>query len=539
MLLGKIFEVTKTSPSVKETVSRQKRKFSRKKKTKKLSKKTLLIFSVVVLASLTVRLFFLFRFEDPENTHPGWYEDAYHHWQVAYLSWKIGFKHGFLRLWDLKGMEYFWGSLHPLILGGLMRLAGTNSIVVARLLSLVCGAFNVGFLYLLVKRYFGKQAGLAAAAIAAFNPVGIYSDTSGMQEPLGILMLFLGVFFWPKKAVLTGFFWMLAGMVRAEYWLMAIGLMLLLLIVRVGLEKKLFAWLGFVSLMGLYMKHLLDRTGNAIYPMYWNFLGNMKGKWQANLPPNSAQLLAQKIYIGVLGAMVLFGIWLMIKRPKFLPFFAIGVGNWTILGLTVGLSKYLLSYMTRFWVDRIMILPYMFLAVWFSAVIFKFLGKRWFFSLIGWLLVLGLISATQFLWRPIWYWRGMTEGQWESKVALAEGVSQYYEGGRVLFFENHPASTYWLVYHEGIEGDKIIGQMFDPYFYMEGDPYDNWGENREIVLDWLKKEDIRLMAFLGDRERYLRLVEKEPKFFERLGFDPRWNLYLYQINLNEWPSQES
>lgn len=483
---------------------------------------------LLFLLAAGVRLYFLLVIEDPQNAHPGWYEDTYHHWQIAYLSWEIGFKQGFLRLWDLKGMEYFWGLLHPLILGGLMSLLGSSSIVIARLLSLVCGSLGVGLVGVLVRRYFGWQAGLAAALIAALNPVAIFSDASGMQEPLGILMLLSGMYFWPQKAFWAGFFWMLSGLVRAEYWLLGLGLMGVILVTRESLERKILAGSGFGLLLLFYLKYLLDKTGNAIYPMYWNFLGNMKGKWQADILPAPEQLLVKQIYLGILAVGMLMAVWLYWKRPRYLAFFSLGLGNWLILGVTVGLSRYNLSYLPRFWVDRIMILPYLFLGIWLACLIFRALGKGW-LALVGWLVILVVVLASQFAWRPIWYWRGVTRGGWESKQALAETVAKHYQGGKVWLFTDHPASTYWLVHHGKVPGQNLVGQMFDPFFYFEGDPYQNWGENREIVLAWLKKEDIRLMAFFDQRQDYLELVERENQYFEKLAFDPRWNLFVYRV----------
>jgi len=168
------------------------------------------------------------------------------------------------------------------------------------------------------------------------------------------------------------------------------------------------------------------------------------------------------------------------------------------------------------------------LAVWVASLIFKVFGRR-LLSIAGWLVVGIIILTSQLAWQPIWHWRGITQGQWESKQSLAEAVANYYQGGRILWPEGHPASTYWLVYNQEMAGENIIGQMFDPYFYMEGEPYDNWGENREIVFNWLVEEDIRLMAFFGDRERYTALVEREAEYFDQLTFDPRWDLYIYQV----------
>jgi len=36
---------------------------------------------------------------------------SYHHWQISYLTLKIGLAHG--RMWDLNGMEYYWRMKNP------------------------------------------------------------------------------------------------------------------------------------------------------------------------------------------------------------------------------------------------------------------------------------------------------------------------------------------------------------------------------------------------------------------------------------------
>jgi len=69
----------------------------------------------LLLIALLPRLIYLFAISNPENAGDGLYTDVYQHWQIAYLTKEIGLSHG-LRLWDLKGVEYFWGSLHPIVL---------------------------------------------------------------------------------------------------------------------------------------------------------------------------------------------------------------------------------------------------------------------------------------------------------------------------------------------------------------------------------------------------------------------------------------
>src|SRR3989344_6083818 len=69
---------------------------------------------LVFILALVPRLLYIYVFSNPN--FPGWYTDVFHHWQIAYLSKEVGFHESFLRLWDFKGMEFFWGLLHPLIL---------------------------------------------------------------------------------------------------------------------------------------------------------------------------------------------------------------------------------------------------------------------------------------------------------------------------------------------------------------------------------------------------------------------------------------
>ena len=93
--------------------------------------------------------------------------------------------------------------------------------------------------------------------------------------------------------------------------------------------------------------------------------------------------------------------------------------------------------------------------------------------------------------------------------------------------EGYPSYTYSLVQYGKVEGKNILGQMFDPFYYMEGEPFDNWGEARKIVLKWLKDENVRLLladktiVAVGpqriDNRRYLELIRREPELFNKVG----------------------
>lgn len=119
-------------------------------KSSGISRKDLLFAFLVFLIAFVPRALYLFVFSNPN--FPGWYTDVFHHWQIAYLSKEVGFSHGFLRLWDFKGMEFFWGLLHPLVLVFLFYITGSISIIIPRLLSIFGGSLSIVFLYFLIRR---------------------------------------------------------------------------------------------------------------------------------------------------------------------------------------------------------------------------------------------------------------------------------------------------------------------------------------------------------------------------------------------------
>ena len=253
----------------------------------------------------------LFFVSGTQNAGPNWYGDVYHHWQIAYLSKEVGFKQGFLRLWDLKGMEYFWGLLHPLVLAFLFTITRSVDILIPRFLSIFCGSGVVLLLFVIVRRYFGRLTALLTAIWAAFFPVLVYTDSLGMQDQLAFFVLLLGIYFWPKKPALTGIFFALAAMGRTEYWLFGLGLILATFIIERDFGKNVVAFGSWFIIILLYMKYLLDKTGNPIYPIWWNYLAHIIGEWQVVKPLSTDALVGKGVFqavfgIGMVGALFTF-----------------------------------------------------------------------------------------------------------------------------------------------------------------------------------------------------------------------------------------
>lgn len=495
--------------------------------------------AAIFFVALVPRLYSLFFITDPQNAGVEvWYSDVYHHWQIAYLSKEIGFSRGFLKLWDLKGLEYFWGLGHPLVGALLMGITGSSDIVVLRLLSAVMGSLAITLLYLLVRRYWGFPAGLAAAAMAAFNPVGIFSDASGMVEPLGIFFMLLGIFLIPRVPFLAGLSLAFGSMVRAEYWLLSLLVIVGALWVHHAelANKKMPFALGYTIFILFYLKYLLDNTGNPIYPIWWNFLGNAAGKWQADVAVTPEQLFIKPFYMGTV-VLSFVGIFVSLwRRARATPFLLFGFGNWLLWGVVIGMTSYLLSYLPRFWVDRIMLWPYMFLGALLSVFLFSVAPRRLpkmvarGFRALAVLMVVVILVVSQGVWPLLQAYYDDSHKYWENFREIARQVGEADLGvGRVLVSEEWPPLTYMLAHYEGITGKRMVGQMFDPFFYIEGGPYSHWADNREVVLDWFDREDIGLVFFLGGKERYAQLVEREATFFELAHYDQERNLSIYRV----------
>src|SRR3989339_264812 len=195
----------------------------------------LILPSLIFLIAIIVRLLYTFVFSNPN--FPGWDTDVFHHWQIAYLSKEIGFHQGFLRLWDFKGMEFFWGLLHPLVLVILFSITGSISIIIPRLLSIFGGSLSIALLFILIKRHFNQKTAIAVSLFAIFFPITIFSNSAGMQEELGMPLILGALIAFPSYPIVSGVFLSFASMVRAEYWIFSFGLILASLFLRKNMDK--------------------------------------------------------------------------------------------------------------------------------------------------------------------------------------------------------------------------------------------------------------------------------------------------------------
>lgn len=487
----------------------------------------------IFLLALLPRLYFLFFVSNPENPGLGWYNDTFHHWQIAFLSKEIGFSRGFLTLWDLKGMEYFWGLLHPLVLATLFTLTGSIDIIIPRLVSVVCASASIVLLFFILRRYFNLHVALAGILLAIVNPVANFADSAGMQEPLGFFLLLLGLFLWPRHVFWTGMAWGFAGMVRAEYWVFGAGLVAISYLSKETSEKKIVLSLGWLIPSLSYMKYLLEKTGNAIYPIYWNFLGTAAGEWMADRAPYSNEIVIQWIARVVFLLAGLVSIWILRKRHQSYLFLLLGLANILLLGFMLGFSSYILGVQARILIGRLVVVPYIYLGV-FASILFLYqlpkLPSRTLFLSLGWVAILASAGLLQLAWKPVLSYYEERTPRWDAEKKAAEEIALHYKGGAIVIPESRPSLTYTLARYQGITAENLQSQMYDPFFYFEDDdPFANWTQNRQVIADWIDKLDVRMLVFYANRATYKEMVLREEGWFRHVGTVLDGKAVIYEV----------
>ena len=205
-----------------------------------------------------------------------WNWDSYHHWQISYLSLKIGF--GDWRLWDLNGCEYFWGMVPHLVQSALMGILGASSILPYRVLNTILGGLNSVLVYWNGERFYSERTGLISGMLFAVFPVAAVFDAVAMQDTLALTFLLASLLTIRENPFWSGVALALAGHSRTE--LMAVGFIVLLgycLRERLYTESLTYV-IGWLLVMAAFGFHLYTQTGNPLYPLYMSLYNVFGGR---------------------------------------------------------------------------------------------------------------------------------------------------------------------------------------------------------------------------------------------------------------------
>jgi hypothetical protein len=496
-----------------------------------------LLTAAIATVAAVPRLLYLFVFTDPENPGLGAYNDVWHHWQIAYLTKEIGLSApGGPRLWDLKGLDYFWGVLHPLLMVGVFDITGSIDIVLNRLVSMVFGIAVVVLLFHIARRYWGTQVALGAALVASFLPTSVMNDTSGMLEPLGVALCLFGIWAWGRQhGFWSGIAFGLATMARAEAWLFSLGMVIAAFLRRQGWQQRVPLVAGFAAVMLLYMKVLLDQTGNAVYPLWWNFFANAVGKWEAT--PMTASQAGVRPVLGIALLVALAGLVLALwKRPPSYMLLTFGFGYWVFVAGMLGFTSYLASWVWWMPITRVFAFPYVFAGLLAVLLLFRVASRRSgrMVAPLAWTGVVALLLVSQVSWLPIVQVFGPTEAEWHATLAASRQLAAWYNtppyrGHSLAVPPDRPDVTYGLARFGGVEGRHLVSEMYDPFAYLPaGYRYEEHQDTVNTLIEcWLAKTDTRLIAMRPDNTNYVLMREYNPAWFAPLGTmaDTNWLVY--------------
>jgi hypothetical protein len=381
---------------------------------------------------------------------------------------------------------------------------------------------------------------VAAAAFAAIAPTSVFIDSTGFLEPMGVALCLLGIWLWPRRGLWTGVAWALASMARAEAWIFSVGMVVLTLLKRERRGIRFPMMLTWAAGMLLYMKILLDRTGNPIYPVWWNFLANAVGKWEYRGSLSPTQMAARP-WLGALLLCAAVGLaWTMWKRPRGYLFLSFGFGYLVFTAGTLGFTAYLQSWESWFWMERFFLFPYEFGAVLAAIGLFilvpRVLGRAAAPLAIGvsiaslllvqleWPPILSMYTST----RPIWQ-DSITAGQYLGRLHAQPG----YHDGAVSLPNANPSLTYVLARFDGVDGRHIVGQLYDPFYYLPARTTyaEHPGPIGTLMQCWLTTSDTRLWLVDPHNLNYTEFVGDHPEWIRQVGEVPAYQWLVEEVNV--------
>jgi len=425
-----------------------------------------------------------------------WNWDSYHHWQISYLSLRIGFSQG--RLWDLNGCEYIWGMAPHLAEAALMGLLNTSSIAPYRVLNALLGAINAVLVQMIGERFYSVRTGFLAGLLVVVFPVAAVFDVLAMQDTMALTFLLSSLYLIRDRPFWSGLALALAGQSRAEY--LAAGFIILFgycLRERLNTESLPYL-LGWALGTVIFSFHLFTQTGNPFYHLYISFFNvfggfdpDNQGKsfvslavdwvaWKLAVWPTKPTGLL--ILLAGATAIVMVPLMAWMKWFRYQPqlyFVAITAFQLPTFITYLGSDHELLLIMLRM-ATPVVALGYPLLVHASNMVFVNTLHENVHVRPEHILLVASILSFLYFV--PAY--QGF---QVHTSDAFLSGdmVAAEYSGGVIVC--DHPTINYRLVTTGTVEVNNLLGNHYSPALYGISEPteYLAWFRSRQVTL-WLR-----------------------------------------------------
>jgi len=282
--------------------------------------------------------------------------------------------------------------------------------------------------------------------------------------------------------------------------------------------------IGFAGILAVYMTVLLNRTGNPIYPLWWNFFANATGKWGNAITPDQSGV---RPVLGLILLAAAIGLaWTLWRRPPSHMLLTFGFGYWVFVAVMFGFTSFLSTW---FWwtpISRRFEFPFVFAATLLAVALLNWAPRRYGTQVlpVAWAAIGATLLVSQLAWIPIADAFGPTEAGWQKTLAESRQLTAWYkqapyQGHALAVPPDRPDITYGLARFGGVEGKHLVSEMYDPFAYLpSGYRYeDHQSTVNTLVECWLSDTDIRLIAIPQNDANFALLQELNPSWFVRLG----------------------
>jgi hypothetical protein len=450
-----------------------------------LAGRSFMVFAVACLARLVV--WYLIPLD--------WNWDSYHHWQISYLSLKIGFPNW--RLWDLNGCEYYWGIVPHLVQAFILGVLSTSSIIPLRAMNLVLGGLNAVLVYQIGSKYYSEMVGTYSGLLYGVFPVAAVFDILALQDTLALSFLLTSIMFVKERPFVAGCLLALTGQSRTELLPVSMIIVLLVLVAERFSTKIAPLLIGWLVVTGVFGWFVYTQTGNPLYSLYWSMY-NVFGGWaegSAGKPfielmlgwvgwKLSAWLWKPTgwLIIGSVIASLFFFVYAAVKRPK-----GYVVPLAFLAALTI-LSPIFIPYIGSDW-QRFLVMLRMAnpLAATGLPLLVSLTGrvfKAAFVTGVRVTLLLAFLAGYLFLVPAYGAMQVDTVGAFEA-ADIAWGR---YEGGNVVC--DFPMMNYRFVDRWGVQPRSLLGNHYAPDYYGVEEPieYARWLERNNVTI-WIYSYD--------------------------------------------------
>jgi len=491
-------------------------------------------YSLFFLA-LGFRLLFLFFVSGLK--YCGWYHDSYHHWQIAYYSLHVGFKQNPPRMWDLNGMEYFWGLLPTLTESFLLWLFNTTSIVPFRIFNSIIGSLSACLIYFLGKKYFDEQTGLFSAILVAVCPILWEVDTSGMLDPMGVTFLLFALLAYDRSPFVCGLFLGLASLCHIEFWFLALGVCICYLIFERPASRFAPSIVGWLTPMTPYFYFMQTRTGDWLYALRYNYFASVVGKWLSVSLPLKAQILPRCIAVGflVLSAVILF--YIIKNRPRGYVLHAFFWGFIAMQGAILGLTAYvmpllIMGQVSRLLIDRLFAINYYYISLMAALILKRFSARlpAWhigisYRSLFFLFMVIVYLSSFTLVVQQ--YFSDVYYIPYTKQTQTADWIASNRNGGSVI--SSLVILNYRLI-GKGVPYDRVFGSLYSPRYYGS--------ENITESYLWLRNLNVTWVVLDQNIVENFPFLESHPDDFSpfHIRIKPHEYEYVYYVNQTELAS---